>query len=150
MLNLKSNRIVSIASTHSSFGCDNSFSTGNKNGVCAKHCITALKKHVLPKLDSPRTRGNCSMVDACVSTRFACPGIELNEFTMQIVLPSSERIDSKFMLGPPSASSNRTSPLAISDFDGVPLFDVRFNSFFMNSKHCDSLGSLPSTFASQS
>lgn len=142
-----------LSFTYSSFGCDNSLSTGNKNGVCAKHCITALKKHVLPKLDKPRTRGNCSMVDVCVAnTRFAWPGIklfELNEFTMQIVLPSSERIDSTFMLGP-STSSNRMSPLTIFDFVGVSLFDARSNSFLTNSKHCDSFLSFPSTFASQS
>lgn len=144
--------------THSSSGFDSSLRTGNKNGVCAKHCITALKKHVLPKLDKPRTRGN--LLISLVSTRFAWPGIfgfELNECTILMVFPRSERIASLLISAPsPSAFASpftKTGPIDSPFSNGIG-FDVDAfgldNSDFTKSMHCCKLFSMFTTSASQS
>lgn len=104
---------------YSSSGVDNSLRAGSKYGVRAKHCITALKKQVLPKFDRPRTRGN--LLTSFVSTRFAWPGMFVfppSECTRLIEWPKSERIASLLIsVGSPSVLS---SPFVVATVVEVP------------------------------
>lgn len=145
---------------YSSSGVDNSLSAGNKYGVRAKHCITALKKQVLPKFDRPRTRGN--RLTSFARTRLAWPGMfefPPNECTILIEWPKSERIAS-LLISVGSASAlpspfvsvvvGAASPfstggsIAIGDGLGLEI------SVLTQSMHCCRFGSIFLTNASHS